>query len=162
MPDCACGHSRPYPDCCGRFIEGSEAPKTPEELMRSRYTAFTQGNVPYVMKTMTDTALDDFDPVDFKRWINTVKWTGLTVVEAPPVSEEDFFGSVEFVAGYERSDGETFEIHEKSDFEKIGEEWYYVSGETPKIEPHIREVHVGRNDPCLCGSGKKYKKCCGA
>ena len=22
--------------------------------------------------------------------------------------------------------------------------------------------HIGRNDPCPCGSGKKYKKCCGA
>jgi preprotein translocase subunit SecA len=25
-----------------------------------------------------------------------------------------------------------------------------------------RVVKVGRNDPCPCGSGKKYKKCCGA
>ncbi|MGD9857709.1 MAG: SEC-C metal-binding domain-containing protein [Planctomycetaceae bacterium] len=25
-----------------------------------------------------------------------------------------------------------------------------------------REVKVGRNDPCPCGSGKKYKKCCGS
>jgi uncharacterized protein YchJ len=24
------------------------------------------------------------------------------------------------------------------------------------------EPKVGRNDPCPCGSGKKYKKCCGA
>lgn len=24
----------------------------------------------------------------------------------------------------------------------------------------VREVHVGRNDPCPCGSGKKFKKCC--
>jgi len=22
-------------------------------------------------------------------------------------------------------------------------------------------IHVGRNDPCICGSGKKFKKCCG-
>ena len=26
----------------------------------------------------------------------------------------------------------------------------------------VREIKVGRNDPCPCGSGKKYKKCCGA
>jgi len=25
----------------------------------------------------------------------------------------------------------------------------------------VKEVKVGRNDPCTCGSGKKYKKCCG-
>jgi uncharacterized protein len=28
-------------------------------------------------------------------------------------------------------------------------------------EPIIREAKVGRNDPCPCGSGKKFKKCCG-
>lgn len=28
--------------------------------------------------------------------------------------------------------------------------------------PLVRDTHVGRNDPCPCGSGKKYKRCCGA
>jgi hypothetical protein len=28
-------------------------------------------------------------------------------------------------------------------------------------QPFVREPKVGRNDPCPCGSGKKYKKCCG-
>ncbi len=32
--------------------------------------------------------------------------------------------------------------------------------EAPKQEP-IRVQKIGRNDPCPCGSGKKYKKCCG-
>jgi preprotein translocase subunit SecA len=31
----------------------------------------------------------------------------------------------------------------------------------PKIQPVRRGPKVGRNDPCPCGSGKKYKKCCG-
>ena len=36
-------------------------------------------------------------------------------------------------------------------------------GEKPKKKPVKRaEPKVGRNDPCHCGSGKKYKKCCGA
>ncbi len=30
-----------------------------------------------------------------------------------------------------------------------------------QIEKDIKEDKVGRNDPCPCGSGKKYKKCCG-
>ncbi|NLA84162.1 MAG: preprotein translocase subunit SecA, partial [Clostridiales bacterium] len=29
-------------------------------------------------------------------------------------------------------------------------------------KPIVRDKKVGRNDPCPCGSGKKYKKCCGA
>ena len=28
-------------------------------------------------------------------------------------------------------------------------------------EPKIAEKKIGRNDPCPCGSGNKYKKCCG-
>jgi preprotein translocase subunit SecA len=32
-----------------------------------------------------------------------------------------------------------------------------------RIEPIRRqEKKIGRNEPCPCGSGKKYKKCCGA
>jgi len=33
---------------------------------------------------------------------------------------------------------------------------------TEKVEPIKAEQAPGRNDPCPCGSGKKYKKCCGA
>jgi len=33
---------------------------------------------------------------------------------------------------------------------------------TEKVKPIKAEGETGRNDPCPCGSGKKYKKCCGA
>lgn len=36
----------------------------------------------------------------------------------------------------------------------------YIDDDFPKLEPIINEKKVGRNDPCPCGSGKKYKKCC--
>ena len=35
------------------------------------------------------------------------------------------------------------------------------TGEKQKLKPRVVEMKVGRNDPCPCGSGKKYKKCCG-
>ncbi len=34
--------------------------------------------------------------------------------------------------------------------------------ETKKVDPLESKGEPGRNDPCPCGSGKKYKKCCGA
>jgi preprotein translocase subunit SecA len=35
-------------------------------------------------------------------------------------------------------------------------------GEMQKVQTIVREMpKVGRNDPCPCGSGKKFKKCCG-
>ncbi|MFP5105552.1 preprotein translocase subunit SecA [Neobacillus sp. C211] len=35
-------------------------------------------------------------------------------------------------------------------------------GEPVKQKPKVKQIDVGRNDPCICGSGKKYKNCCGA
>lgn len=36
------------------------------------------------------------------------------------------------------------------------------AGQMPKVETVVHEgPRIGRNDPCPCGSGKKYKKCCG-
>ncbi|AIM16221.1 MULTISPECIES: preprotein translocase subunit SecA [Neobacillus] len=31
-----------------------------------------------------------------------------------------------------------------------------------KKKPKVNQINIGRNDPCICGSGKKYKNCCGA
>lgn len=33
--------------------------------------------------------------------------------------------------------------------------------EQPKRKPKRKQIEVGRNEPCICGSGKKYKQCCG-
>jgi preprotein translocase subunit SecA len=34
-------------------------------------------------------------------------------------------------------------------------------GESTKPQTVVKDKKIGRNDPCICGSGKKYKKCCG-
>lgn len=34
--------------------------------------------------------------------------------------------------------------------------------EKAKAQPYVKDEHIGRNDPCPCGSGKKYKNCHGA
>ena len=40
---------------------------------------------------------------------------------------------------------------------QLTEMLYYFADKTEAIK---KEVNIGRNDPCVCGSGKKYKKCC--
>ena len=49
-----------------------------------------------------------------------------------------------------------FVAAEESDIQKASRE------RSEKLQPVRVEQKVGRNDPCPCGSGKKYKKCCGA
>lgn len=52
-------------------------------------------------------------------------------------------------------------IEEREAFSKKQRE--EMNGNSMIISKPVRnEQKVGRNDPCLCGSGKKYKKCCGA
>ena len=48
-------------------------------------------------------------------------------------------------------------------FERYHGQWYFRDAEMPSVSPFRRDApKQGRNDPCACGSGRKYKKCCGA
>ena len=63
----------------------------------------------------------------------------------------------------DRSIGSRFDRkREKEDQHKAG----LPTEDEPQLPPPIQPIHkeqqeIGRNDPCPCGSGKKYKKCCG-
>ena len=72
----------------------------------------------------------------------------------PPPSDGE--GFVEFKA-YSQHNGIEQVMHERSRFLKEEGLWYYVDGHFPEEAAQ----KVGRNDPCFCGSGKKFKKCCG-
>ena len=51
--------------------------------------------------------------------------------------------------------------HERAQFELLDGTWYFLDGIPVTPKQFVREQpKVGRNDPCPCGSGKKYKKCC--
>ena len=56
-------------------------------------------------------------------------------------------------------------IYELELFAKSIRKWSlkgYTEDEVQKANARVvNEVKIGRNDPCICGSGKKYKKCCG-
>jgi preprotein translocase subunit SecA len=45
--------------------------------------------------------------------------------------------------------------------EKVAEPIQTNRGDEGSKKPVVKGQKVGRNDPCPCGSGKKYKKCCG-
>jgi SEC-C motif-containing protein len=62
---------------------------------------------------------------------------------------------VEFKVHYQEA-GAPLILHEKSRFIKEEGKWFYLNG---TVMPRI-SVKIGRNEPCPCGSGKKYKKCC--
>jgi len=157
MRNCPCGSGKTYATCCGLFIEGEQLAATAEQLMRSRYTAYTDANIDYILQTMRSPAADDFNAESSREWAKTAKWLKLEVLQTSCQGDKAY---VEFKA-YFSLDNKTHIMYELSEFHLINGKWFYVDGEMPKPKPVTRQHHVGRNDPCICGSGKKYKKCCG-
>lgn len=156
MENCPCGSGKTTYECCGACIEGRHIPATPEELMRSRYTAYTQANIDYIANTMKSPALDHFNAESARTWAERAVWIKLDVVFAQIDGDK---GSVEFFAHFSQN-GKRHVIHELSEFHLENGRWYYMNGIDPR-QPPIGATRVKRNATCPCGSNKKYKKCCG-
>ena len=103
----------------------------------------------------------EFDEKTTRDWSSSAQWQGLDIVSTEKGGKNDEDGTVDFVAHYS-ANGKQCEHCEHSFFKKIDGEWRFIDGTIKSEAPYRREVpKVGRNDPCPCGSGKKYKKCCG-
>lgn len=130
--------------------------------MRSRYAAYVVQDVDYVMRTHDPATVDAVDRDGAADWSRDATWHGLQILDVEAGGPDDQEGIVEFVANYELDAGPVTH-HERSRFRRLNGEWVYVDGDMVRPAPMVRsERKVGRNEPCTCGSGKKYKKCCGS
>jgi len=158
---CPCGSGLPLDACCKPYIDGTSRAPTAEALMRSRYTAYALHDIDYLESTLHGNELRDFDKDGTEKWARDSTWLGLDIVNTTAGAANDKEGSVEFRARYER-DGVQHEHHELSLFRKFDGRWLYTGGRGVAPAQFRRDApKTGRNDPCPCGSGKKYKKCCG-
>ena len=156
---CPCGSGVVYAGCCGPIIDGTPAP-TAEALMRSRYSAYVKGAIDHVVATHDAATRGEVDRDGAAQWSRETEWGGLEILATAKGREGDTEGTVEFVArGATR--GQPFAQRERARFKKVDGSWYYVDGDMVR-EPVRAKVTPGRNEPCPCGSGKKYKKCHGA
>lgn len=163
MPDlsnnCPCYSGRLYGTCCAPYLSGQKSAPTAEALMRSRYAAFATGNMPYLEATLLPEKRQSYNMEEARLWSQSSEWTGLDILFLQDGKETDTKGIVEFIAHF-RQNGQNLRRYEKSRFIRQDKLWYYVDGEREGAP--APKTKTGRNDPCLCGSGKKYKKCCGA
>ncbi len=160
MSPCPCGSGQDLDACCGALIAGAPAP-TAEALMRARYTAFALGQIDYLADTLASESRGDFDPIEAGSTASDAVWQGLELRAVTDGGEDDETGLVEFVARF-RLRGEPRVHHELASFRREQGRWVCAGGEMNPKGPPRQVDKVGRNDPCPCGSGKKYKKCCGA
>lgn len=163
MSDCPCGSGRPGTECCDRFIDEGTAPATAEALMRARYTAHVRADLDYIVSTHDPAGREEIDREATRRWAERAEWLGLEILHTEAGGTGDDSGTVEFVAHY-RERGERRRHHEVARFRRGDDgRWLFVDGRAPEQATVQRTgPRVGRNDPCPCGSGRKFKKCCGA
>ncbi len=162
MDQCPCGSDLEYSQCCEPFIKGESFPQTAEKLMRSRYTAFVKTEIDYLYTSTLPSQREGHDAQSSKEWAENSQWHGLTIISTKGGGPDDLEGEVEFKANFSQN-GQPIEHQEIATFKKEEDRWYFEDGEGVAKKPFVRKSpKVGRNDPCPCKSGKKYKKCCGA
>ena len=142
-------------DCCHRFIDGAHKPQTAEQLMRSRYTAYTLNDHHYLNRTRHADFCAAESPAMLAEQTQKTDWKQLQIIDAPVSSTDDEYAEVEFKAWYQQA-GQWLVLHERSRFVCVAGQWLYTDGDSTTLLQKI-----ARNDPCPCASGKKYKKCCG-
>lgn len=157
MSLCPCTSSLEFKSCCGPIIAGQLA-GTAEALMRSRYTAFATKNLDYLDRTHAPEIRADFNRAEAQRMADETEWHGLKIHKTKNYGDTE---EVEFII-HVRQGGKLVSKAAQSRFRRENGEWLYVSSKPAPHLAHLRaDAKVGRNDPCSCGSGKKFKKCCG-
>lgn len=166
---CPCGSENDLKICCLPIIQGKKQAETAEELLRARYTAFTQHNVDFILASHHSRTRNEVKREEIEDWAKNSIWLGLKVVQLEAGKKEDTQGTIIFAAHYKddnkengKGDAKAQEHWEKSFFEKENGSWKFLDAQGINTGTYQRaEPKTGRNDPCSCGSGKKFKKCCG-
>ena len=157
---CPCGSGKTYSECCEPLIKKTAKAASAEALMRARYSAYVKHEIDYIIDTCEKSdQVADIDRKATEDWSRNSTWHGLKILSVQPGKEPDS-EIVEFEATYTQK-GIRDVHHETGLFKKINGEWLYSAGYV-KAMTVVREGRkIGRNEPCPCGSGKKYKNCCG-
>lgn len=166
---CYCGRPTLYQQCCAPLHQGLQQATTPEQLMRSRFSAYFLKLVPYIANTyhhskQSDDALQEISAFAegaiflSLQVIATAGSEGFSGIAAQPATYTDrtnvTTGYVHFIARFLIKD-QLHLLEEQSRFVQEQQVWSYLDG---VLLPHA-VVKIGRNDSCPCGSGKKFKVC---
>jgi SEC-C motif-containing protein len=153
---CPCGSGKTFGDCCEPIHLGRIPPPDAERLMRARFSAHVVHNFKFLHDTYRPTAGKPF--VD-EEGESPVKWTRLEVHGHEAGNDPDK-AFVDFSA-YGTEEGVEKVLHEKAEFLRVNGVWLYNREARLGPAPFKSAApKVGRNEPCPCGSGKKYKHCC--
>lgn len=152
-PNCPCGQGQ-YAACCQPLHLKKQFAETAEQLMRSRYSAFALQQIDYILETTALGQQAFLDRAAIADWSQSNQWLQLEVLQHQPKLDKTH-ALVEFKAHYrdKNHDGKQPHIHhEISHFVRHQQRWYF-------LDPTL-DMQITMKQPCICGSGKKFKQCC--
>lgn len=147
---CPCQSEQPYENCCQPYHQNHRQPETAEQLMRSRYAAYATQQIDYIIQTTIPAQQHQLDRASIEHWSRSAQWLGL-VVHRHLAKISPSHAQVEFTAHFAEH-GTAHEHRELSAFVQINGRWYFIDPTVPL--PSMKT-------PCICGSGRKFKACCG-
>ncbi|MDO9106382.1 MAG: YchJ family protein [Methylovulum sp.] len=154
--DCPCGSGKSYAQCCLPYHLGENLPPTAEALMRSRFSAFCLQNEGFLLATWDSSQRPA--AIDFSGEQN--QWLKLEIIGTKKGGVKDHKALVTFKAHY-LQDNEAWIMIETSRFVKTNNRWFYLNGLVTFAKATEQPEVQNRNALCACGSGKKFKRCCG-
>ena len=180
---CPCGTGKKFAVCCSAIIEGKKQAISPEQLMRSRYSAYATKNAQYLFDTYANETQQSQSVEEIKHWANSCQWIKLNIINSSSIndsslSKDSSLPTVEFEAFY-LIGNKMYLLREKSRFtlentlhtarsstsSKLNNQmrWLYLDG---NIVAHNEISTIKRNAPCPCSVNqnktvkKKFKHCC--
>ena len=146
---CPCGQGD-YQYCCQPLHVGQAHAETASQLMRSRYSAFALQQIDYIVQTTALGQQASLDVDAIADWSKSNQWLKLEVLNSNEKLDKSH-AQVEFKAHYH--DAKQAQIHhEFSHVVQHQARWYFLDPTTGQ-QPTMKQ-------PCICGSGKKFKQCC--
>ena len=122
---CVCCSGKLFINCCDRFLNQNKTAKSPEQLMRSRYSAYGLGGYgEYLLQTWLPSMAQGLSASALS--LQTTQWLGLEVINKSQKGDQGF---VEFRAFLLDSDKKRNIHHEKSIFQRVSGQWFYASGD---------------------------------
>jgi SEC-C motif-containing protein len=154
IKNCFCGNETTFEQCCQPIIAGKLDAKDSEALMRSRFTAYVINDYQYILHTYASAQRTHLTIKQLSESAQDTQWLSLQVLNH---QTQERTARVEFKAFYQ-VESTYYVMHELSNFVLEAGKWFYTSG---LVQKDSGKFTPERNSQCLCGSGKKFKKCCG-
>jgi SEC-C motif-containing protein len=156
---CPCGSGISFSSCCHAIIEGKSLAASPEQLMRSRYSAYATKKPAYIYNTYATSTQKSQSLDDIAQWAEHTRWCSLTINYASDYNAQDYsetHPSVDFTAFYFH-ENHFYRMRENSRFILEQGHWRYLDGEVTYSDELATPK---RNEQCFCGSTRKFKQCC--